>query len=308
VSSTLVAGTIDAWKVAGLVFVPGHLPHEWLPRLLPVTASVLVDLDGADAACVPGTTSGRILHAPDETPHPDCRCGFYAKPDRIAPTVGLDVPTVGLRVELTGRVVEHEDPWSQVGSVYRAQRQRVVAIEVPDVCDCGRTAEYLALRPCRRDVGDRVGAVTVAPVCSTHELFAGRVWDLADVASRCGVDVAWTSDYRRGFNLPATFVAVGAAASQAFSAALANFATVMRTTTEAVESMATAVRDCGLVPDPPDECRRDGETVLEWKARRDRAHAARLDALYGPQRPARHDTLGRRPSAPHTRTRARRRR
>lgn len=68
--------------------------------------------------------AGHERYAPD----PDCSCGFYAVPADGRPYhQSLWETSVELQVELRGRIIEHE-----LG--YRAQRQIVLEVRVPRMC------------------------------------------------------------------------------------------------------------------------------------------------------------------------------
>lgn len=95
-----------------------------------------------DAVCLVGTggrtartmrdqhRSGHSSYAPD----PECTCGFYAVPADGRPYhQSLWETSVELQVELRGRIIEHE-----LG--YRAQRQIVLEVRVPRMCQTSGTA------------------------------------------------------------------------------------------------------------------------------------------------------------------------
>lgn len=94
-----------------------------------------------------------------QPPGLDCRCGFYAFRDRsqalqVLGSLGSRHPArsyVLLTVDLDGAVLEYE-------SGFRAQRQRVLRVEIPDAC-----------MRCLRD-----GTVTSAATFMAHPQFRGE--------------------------------------------------------------------------------------------------------------------------------------
>lgn len=106
-----------------------------------------------------------------------CSCGFYAMPDEQALATAWGEARLShwavLRVEVSGRVIEHERGW-------RASRQVVVEAAWEDRCHrCGRTAHGFGFD------GERAGPVV--PLCRTC---AGRsLWTAGELAGRLGTDV-----------------------------------------------------------------------------------------------------------------------
>lgn len=72
---------------------------------------------------------------PHEAPHQSCTCGFYALPVDIEPwDVGAEYVT--LMVELSGRVVEHDQG-------YRAQHQRIIECQFAPCPYCRAKSEVI---------------------------------------------------------------------------------------------------------------------------------------------------------------------
>lgn len=131
--TTLVAEPITAWKRAKLVDV------DPAACFAPMVMSSRYGIEG-DAVCyvdpsdprplgwvaralVGNRPSQRTGHRP---PVVDCRCGWYACESRDALDRQSRRGDPLLRVELSGRVVRHNN------GVLRAERQKVVAIEVDE--------------------------------------------------------------------------------------------------------------------------------------------------------------------------------
>lgn len=172
----------------------GHEPAAGLDAFRGYKIAQLI-VGTSDDAWLAGVTS--LSYGVDELarcrrrgcrpPGMDCRCGFYAFRDRdraveLLGQLGARHPArsyVLLTVDLDGDVLEYE-----LG--YRAQRQRVLRIEIPDVCSRCLRDGYL--RPAtaflshphfrgeqllyERTLAARIalplGSAPVRPVCTSH--------------------------------------------------------------------------------------------------------------------------------------------
>lgn len=186
------------YKIAQLIVGPND--DAWLAGV----TSLRYGVDGLARcrrrACVP--------------PGLDCRCGFYAFRERARAVDLFGVLTVRhparsyvlLSVDLDGQVLEYERG-------FRAQRQRVLRIEVPSVCtrclrDGRRTpaTTFLAHAHFRgeqllyeRTLSARValplGSAPVRPVCAGHVPDdAGRRYNLARLRGLTGTEVTLLPD------------------------------------------------------------------------------------------------------------------
>lgn len=83
------------------------------------------------AVCIDPFGSGKADH--DKVPDPDCSCGNYAKTQPYLARHGQLGGSVGLEVDLYGRIVHGTD------NVVRGEHQRVVKLWLHDECDgaCG---------------------------------------------------------------------------------------------------------------------------------------------------------------------------
>lgn len=167
----LVAEPIMAWKIARLSLSADG--GEFMFRPLSAPGQYGTD-EEAECRYVPGATpmffgATRPYH---RAPDPRCACGFYARKERRGPSVDQVV----LRVSLSGTVIVHQDG-------YRAQRQQVIGVEVPDSC------VWCPERATRIEVPDPVDHYRrVAPVCVDC---GDRTIGIADLAGGLGVDVTW---------------------------------------------------------------------------------------------------------------------
>lgn len=199
----LVPAPIRAHKVAHLLLRPEDGKVEFLGVAAPRRYG-----NPARARC----QHERFRHA---APSHWCTCGLYAAKGRAgALRVSRETrwPVAMLRVELTGRVLEFR-------RAYRAQRQRVAAIEVPAGCvDCGDEARLLAgpvvdaviRRRRRRNQTERMwsgsdrslhprlaaahGWAVLAPRCARCADQPGYGWTTAgEVEGQLGTRVEWTA-------------------------------------------------------------------------------------------------------------------
>lgn len=267
----LIAEPIMAWKRATMT-----IGRDGEVRFRPVSASGTYGLV-ENAECRP--ILARILgdvHEPTHTPpHRHCSCGFYATKDRRAPTLGK----VALRVELTGTVIVH-------ARGYRAQRQRVVAIEVPSRCstrtvECGE-ASGVVLDP---DTG------RLEPSCAECAQQArAMLFGLSDIAGRAGVDVAWTDDDPAERTLHVNLTAYTAAFQNALNQMMVTVQQAAETFERATLTTFTVAND-GAQPSSWIEDEKWDDAVdsgpvhpLEAKRRRDEERRQRLEQLAGPKR------------------------
>ena len=180
-------------------------------------ALLLAEPDGR-RVILGGITQGRAYVVEDEAACPrarcespglDCVCGFYALKDRseaedlLASNYPLRTAWNGalLTVELEGRVLQYERG-------YRAQRQRVLRVEVGPQCTrCLRRGEVrqataIGGRPVeRREVvlggsgrlHEPAARVPLRPVCAEHAPVGedAVVMNLAELANRLGTEVRW---------------------------------------------------------------------------------------------------------------------
>jgi hypothetical protein len=182
------------------------------------TAQVLVAEDGS-AATLSGITLGGSYRAEDRArcarrgcaaPGLDCECGFYAF-KRRADALDLLRETLlanGLRhkalltVELEGTVLQYEKG-------YRAERQRVLGVQLERICAVcrvhghGSTATVLAAsRQFRLPTYGRLPGVGAAgpatagwwpvrPVCAEHVPDRSVVLGPSDLAGLLGTEVTW---------------------------------------------------------------------------------------------------------------------
>ncbi len=195
------ADSLDAargYKIAQLIVGPGR--EAWLAGV----TSLRYGIDGLARCrrrgCVP--------------PGLDCRCGFYAFRDRARAVDLLGQLTarhparsyVLLTADLDGEVLEYERG-------YRAQRQRVLRIEIPGVCTrCLRDGRvtpattFLAHAHFRgeqllyeRTLSARValplGSAPIRPVCAGHVPDdGGRRFDLGRLRGLTGTEVTLLPD------------------------------------------------------------------------------------------------------------------
>jgi hypothetical protein len=180
------------------------------------TAQVLLAADGSRATLW-GVTVGGAYEVDDVAvcrsrgcapPGLDCDCGFYAFRSR-AEALDLLRQTLacnGLRdkallsVEVEGSVLQYERG-------YRAERQRVLGVQLERLCGTcrehgiGRVATRLAASWSYRlptfarftGAGSSVasGLLPVRPVCDDHVPAHGRVLGLGDLAGLLGTEVSW---------------------------------------------------------------------------------------------------------------------
>jgi hypothetical protein len=279
----LVAEPIMAWKTATLTGTMWSDELAFKPLSAPGTYGTT---EVAECRPVPGVTPGHrwmwsydgkrgVDDGPPEhdAPHPDCACGFYATKDRTAPAVDV----VALRVELTGTVIVHERG-------YRAQRQQVVAIEIPKMCRCGR-----------KDVIGLLPMAPFRPLCPRcSDRIPVRPAVLSDVAGRLGLDVGWCEPvagvdrWNRGGFVPSASVIGSFGVS--FAQMQQAMQQAMQQTIQAMQSSAQ------LTKAMLDELLDDDEPVhpLEAKRRRDEARRQRLEQLAGPRRGPRNIAANRR--------------
>lgn len=292
----LVPEAVRGWKRARVVVEHGTVMFE------PLSAEGLYGVE-EEARCTPltyqwrtpytawmgtdGTVHGQVPH---EVPAPDCTCGFHAlrEPPDFAPVEQAD-----LEVDLTGTVVVHKRG-------YRAQRQTVVSVAFPKWCfDCLDDVPAVGLAV--------NGRGWLLPRCDEHlEGLAG--WSLADVASELGTEVRWSDrpaplvpsfHSYHGVGRAARFTHVHWHAGGPVTPPPAPTIQEVKAVTEVVRRVADVMKNLGVTAkELADQFqarpgrdqsvrRRDGETALEWKRRRDAARQERLEQLAGPRRPGR---------------------
>lgn len=278
----LVAEPIMAYKTARLDRTGG--PGAWFQ---PLTADGAYGIDET-ATCRPvfgtrshqflgeflGTRGGHRVRGGHRAPDPTCACGFYARKERRTP----GRHTVALRVALSGTVIVHEHG-------YRAQRQQVVAVEIPrDPCWCGQPAE-----------GIYPELLRALPGCTAHASAP-----LSTLAGELGIDVAWCepvddhlAEYTAALNRSFRIL------SDMTDRMVRDYADAFRTVFQGTWTPTdeTSGRDGAKVDRfIKDEASWDAAVAdpvhpLEAKRHRDEARRRRLERLAGPQRPPR--TTGR---------------
>lgn len=114
---------------------------------------------------------------------PECSCGFYALPDRLAVPASV-VTTAVLEVELEGRVVRHR-------ACLRAERQRVRAVTFDGWCTyCTGVATALAgVRSSWPQLPEPW--LRAVPVCAGHRRLFRVIVNDADLALATGARVSW---------------------------------------------------------------------------------------------------------------------
>jgi hypothetical protein len=184
-------------------------------------AQLIVGTD--DTAWLAGVTSlrygvdtlARCRRRVCQPPGLDCRCGFYAFRDRSAALdllgqLGARHPArsyVLLTVDLDGTVLEYE-------AGFRAQRQRVLRIEIPNACmRCLRAGvverasafvahpqfrgeQLLYERTLLARMALPVGSAPVRPLCEAHvpDRFEGQRLDLNDLRRLLATEIVLLPD------------------------------------------------------------------------------------------------------------------
>lgn len=259
----LVAEPIIAYKTARLARLP-----DGSVGFGPMSADGIYRTS-AVAQCRPviGVTPGRRWiwgvddQAVDEhdAPHPDCACGFYATVDRRSPTAGQ----VSLRVALTGTVIVHQRG-------YRAQRQQVMAVEIPQMCGCGAT-DVVGLSPCS----------PFRPVCrQCSDAHPVDPMSLSDLAGDLCVDVAWCEPATTPASITLTFQASTVQFQQAMTNAMQQLGQAAALTSQQFQTFF-AVDPANLMIVDDDQ---EPEHPLDAKRRRDEERRQRLEQLAGPRR------------------------
>ncbi|CAN5914083.1 hypothetical protein BH23ACT10_BH23ACT10_16670 [soil metagenome] len=184
---------LRGYKIAQLIVGPGD--ETWLAGVTSLRYRVDEVARCRRRNCVP--------------PGLDCRCGFYAFRDRGRAVELLGQLTsrhparsyVLLTADLDGDVLEYE-------AGFRAQRQRVLRIELQDVCTrCLRDGDRVAAvafvahaqfrgeqllyeRTLSARMALPMGSAPVRPVCRDHlPVDGGRVFDLARLRGLTGTEV-----------------------------------------------------------------------------------------------------------------------
>lgn len=139
-----------------------------------------------------GTVRTAELYRPDDVfrchrghrrLEPECSCGFYALPDRLALPASV-MTTAVLQVELEGRVVRHR-------ACLRAERQRVRAITFDGWCSycTGVAAVVAGVRSSWPELPDPW--LRAVPVCDRHRRLFPVVATGGRLARATGAQVDW---------------------------------------------------------------------------------------------------------------------
>lgn len=178
--------TIEAWKVARLCWSPQSGVY-----VRPLNRSGTIGVE-AVAECrknldfgfytstiFGGSQLPQMAVVPHSSPDLGCHCGFYAISDRAKALA--EGTNVLLHVEFYGRVVVYE-------TGYRAEKQRIMRIELPPTCMfCPNPATTVVVPQGYVDTTEKL----LVGRCDRHIHHSDVPLDLADVATLVGTEVVF---------------------------------------------------------------------------------------------------------------------